>query len=226
MFRSVLFQAVLPFVFLSLASSLSTVTFVYNLGPPYSAVANNQRVHSTHNGSIIFAGINQPGKTNTDVLDVQFISGDIPSTIPQVFDVFPNVETMTYSNNGLFHLKSGAFAKATKLRVLTIRFNFLPILHGHPFKGATALTTIQLTSDKIHSIEKSVFSDLTSLTFISLDTNHIKHLPSDVFDGLPALVQVVLTNNECPNQTFQKTPAGVNVALSTLSTVIQACPSH
>lgn len=228
MFRSTLLQSVLSFVLLTSVSSLhSTVTFTYTVtATNYMAVASNQRVHSGHlNSSVNFAGIHVAGKTNTDVNNVQFIGGEIPSIIPQVFDYFPNVANLVYSNNGLFHLKSGAFAKATKLTQLTIQYNFLPVLHDHPFKGATALSTLQLQGNKIHKIESTAFSDLTTLAVINLDFNHIHRVASNAFDGLPSLQQVTLTHNVCPNQTFQKTPTGAFAALSTLSAVIQACPT-
>lgn len=194
-------------------------------GTDYQAVANNQRVlHVIGNSSINFAGTHVTGKTNIDVTFIQFNGGEIPSVIPQVFDVFPNVKTLTYNNNGLFHLKAGAFAKATKLTQLTIQFNFLPIIHDHPFKGATALSILQLTGNKIHRIEKTAFSDLTTLTVINLSSNHIHRIDSDTFDGLPSLTAVDLTHNSCPNQKFQTAPvAGISVALTTLKSVIQAC---
>lgn len=228
MWRSLQLQVLFTFVILSSLSAHSTVTFTYiPSGTLYQAVANNQRVLHVHgNSSVNFAGTHATGKTNLDVNFIQFNGGEIPSVIPQVFDVFPNVQQLIYSNNGLFHLTSGAFAKATKLQQLTIQFNFLPIIHDHPFKGATVLNLLQLQGNKIHRIEKTAFSDLTALAVINLSNNHIHRIDSDTFDGLPSLSAVDLTHNYCPNQKFQAPPSvPPSVALTTLKSVIQACPT-
>lgn len=221
MWRSLQFQAVLSFVLLSSVSSLHTLTFVYSvIGPDYTAVATNQRVINLGNNSFTIVGTHLPGKTNADVTRVEFTGGEIPSILEEVFDIFPNVATLGYTNTGLFHLKSGAFAKATKLTQLTITLNFLPVIHNHPFRGATALATINLTANKTHRIESTAFSDLTSLRIINLANNRIHHVDSNSFDGLANLILVNLTGNLCPSQNFMNVAAN----LAIIQAACRACP--
>lgn len=222
MWRSPKLQVVLSIVLLSIVSANNVVNVVYSLtGAVYAGTATNQKVHS-HTNNVTFSGTHLTGNTNADVTAFRFVGGEIHSTIAQVFTTYPNLATLFYSNNGLFHIKSGSFAQATKLTSLTITANFLPILHDHPFKGATALTTLTLTSDRIHKIESTAFSDLTAITTINLSNNRIKHIDLTTFNGLTALTSVNLAANICPNQAF----ATADGTLASLATVLAACPSH
>lgn len=218
-------QAVLSFVLFSTVSSNSVVQVVYSLPASaiYTATATNQKVHSLATSNITFTGTHLAGKTNADVMTFLFDGGEIHSTIAQVFVTYPNLATLTYQNNGLFHIKSGSFAQATKLTTLTITLNFLPIIHDHPFKGATALTTLNLNRNRIHKVESTAFSDLTAVTSINLANNHIHHIDLTTFNGLASLTTVILDGNLCPSQTFSSTDA-TKAPLTTLSAVIGACP--
>lgn len=224
MCRSLGIQVVLSFVLLSSVRSniVVQVTYSTSTGGVYTATAVNQKVHTHASGNITFTGTHLTGMANTDVKAVLFDGGEIPSTIAQVFDAYPNVEQLTYSNNGLFHLKSGAFAKATKLKTLQITLNFLPVLHNHPFKGATALTSLILNRNKIHRVESTAFSDLSAITSIILSNNHIHRIDTTTFSGLTSLTTVDLTGNICPSQVF----SAASVPIASLPAVIASCPSY
>lgn len=222
MCRSLKIQAALSFVLLSSVSSNIVVQVTYStVGTLYTATAVNQKVYTHATGNITFTGTHLTGMANTDVKSVLFDGGEVPSTIPQVFDAYPNLQQLTYSNNGLFHLKSGAFANAKSLTTLIITLNFLPILHNHPFKGATALTSLSLTRNKIHRVESTAFSDLTAVTSINLSNNHIHRMDTTTFNGLASLTTVTLTGNICPSQVF----SAADVPIASLPAVIAACPS-
>lgn len=188
----------------SFASAQNTITFVYQtVGTTYTALALNQRVFGLTDFHVTFVGTHLTGKTDGDVTQVVFSGGEIPEIVREVFVVFPNITSLTYSNTGLYILQPYAFSKATKLINLTLTLNFLPIIYAHPFRGATALQVINLTANRTHRIEYSPFVDLTSIVLINLANNRINHVDSHVFDGLPTLFQVDFTGNLCPNQKYQ-----------------------
>lgn len=207
-------------VLVGFSSAQNTITFVYQtVGGIYTAIASNQRVFGLTDLSVTFVGTHATGKTDGDVTQVVFTGGEIPEIVREVFIVYPNITSLTYSNTGLYILQPFAFSKASKLTTLTLTNNFLPILYAHPFKGATALVIINLTANRTHRIEYSPFVDLTSIAVINLTNNRINHIESHVFDGLPSLFQVDLTGNLCPSQKFQN----VSTQLYTIQAACRVC---
>lgn len=202
-------------VLVGFASAQNTITFVYQtVSGAYTAVALNQRVFGLTDFSVTFVGTHATGMTDGSVTQVIFSGGEIPEIIREVFVVYPNITSLTYSNTGLYILQPYAFSKATKLTQLTLTLNFLPIIYAHPFKGATSLVIINLTANRTHRIEYSPFVDLTSIFLINLANNRINHIDSHVFDGLPSLYQVDLTGNLCPSQKFQNVSTQLHIIQS------------
>jgi hypothetical protein len=168
-----------------------------------------------------FHGIHKAGKTNADVVTIEF-AWDTSNLTYLPFGYlksFPNLKHLNTGRTNLKSLRPEAFQNATSLAVFNSYNNQIQTLEARVFAGAPNLEEINLSSNLIQTIDEAAFSNLEHLKTLFLDNNllvsfepltfrplksvkvidlglnRIEYIQENLFEVNPLLKNLILRNN-------------------------------
>lgn len=145
---------------------------------------------------ITFKGNHYIGKGPGDVVIFNIESKSVSYLPPEIFEKFPNTQTLHVERKKLKKLVRNTFINAKKLRRFHGDYNELHVLGPYAFYGAINLEVIRLGVSQVREIDKTAFKGLTKLKEVNFGTNQIKFLDRRTFDSSPNLWIVYLDQNE------------------------------
>jgi hypothetical protein len=149
------------------------------------------------NATITIGGEHLSGKTNHDVNVMIFLDSEVPFIVTQVFEDFPNLNSLELSNSGLIQIQTNAFRNVPyNLRFLTIDRCNLPTIPANSFLGLSTLRFLSIVRSGVETIHPNAFTGLNMVDTLSLRDNRIQELPPRVFRNLRRLRFLFLFGNQ------------------------------
>lgn len=124
-----------------------------------------------------------------------FQNSYVPILPVEVFEQFPNLESLDFSNTGMTMIRGRSFANASELVELNLSNNRLKEITGQTFVGATKLKSLHLANNRIVTVWTNAFRDTVNLEYIDLCHNLIQVIHKETFSMLGNLRNVYLYRN-------------------------------
>lgn len=188
------------------AQLTSRCTFLTNAGSIYTCRLDNINTETEYD-FVNLAGNHDAGRTDADVLRVDFNHGRMLTAFPEmVYDRFPNLHTVFVTGN----LQLQRFNIQRCERLTNFFFegpaNAVTRLNNGVFRNCHNLLELRITRTVVSTIEENVFMDTPNLRRLIIPRNQIMNLPVGIFRGLGQLQFLDIERNAIINfepQVFQ-----------------------
>lgn len=133
---------------------------------------------------------------NTWIKQVQLGSSILHSLPAQVFELFPNLESLELQDQKIKNINPNSFAKAERLIQLNLSGNEIKTLKANGFVGSKNLEYLLVSDNQLDTIEEGAFNGLTKLHRLDLNGNKLASIHENTFEPLGNLKIVQLHNNK------------------------------
>lgn len=168
--------------------------------------------------NIAIVGEHEANRANDDVVEVQILRSNTPFIIPQIFDIFRNLERMgvTSSNlqsisfpenahlvqfssaaNNISHIENGTFRnQERRMQELSISSSNVMTVDEDAFVGLSNVISFTLNANQITEFLPRTFFPLVSAIVINLNSNRLTRIEEDLFSQNRMLTQLLLSFNQ------------------------------
>lgn len=115
--------------------------------------------------------------------------------IPEVFDNFPNLNSMELNNQNVV-LGENEFNNASTLETLHLKNNKITLVARDSFSGAMNLVELNLEKNEISNIDEMAFRELSKLEKLYLNKNQLQTLPPKLLYQSTNLQNLYLNENQ------------------------------
>lgn len=125
------------------------------------------------------------------------------------------VKSIVLSDNYIQTIPKEAFAGATQLEEINLRYNRISHIDDNAFVDLNSLDTLVLTGNRLTTLKRNLFTGLTNLKNLELGDNDIESIEEDALN-LPLLEEFLFRRNKLKNlsdRVFSNTPNLLNVDL-------------
>lgn len=137
-----------------------------------------------------------------------------------IFTSFPNTIGFILENSSILVLNENYFTpKFAPLKFIEIQHNDLEHIESNALQNLKNLEWVRLASNKIESLNQFIFSENRNLKYVDFRNNKLNSIIPGFFRGLNNLDQVLLAENECIQENFQKSDG----SLAKLTDSLKSC---
>jgi hypothetical protein len=135
------------------------------------------------NDILDFSGEHLSNRDNSHVWSVVFSNSQMETIPSNIFDVFPNLDSITAIGVGMNRLSVGALRNCDNLMGLNLAENAITRLDNGVLRNCFNLHILDFSNNKISSIGENVFNSLP-LVEIHLDHNQLADIPERLFQNM------------------------------------------
>jgi Leucine-rich repeat (LRR) protein len=159
---------------------------------------------------------------------VKFVrSGTVDFFPEEIFANFPSTIGFILESSEIPVLTDSYFtAKFSPLKFIEIQHNNLEHINKNALQSLTNLEWVRLASNKIESLNGMIFWNNRQLKYVDFRNNKLNSIVPGFFRGLNRLTQVLLGENECVNEDFQKSDGTFDKLTNSLKTCFGNAPDE
>lgn len=155
-------------------------------------IANLQQVNQVN----IVAENHQQDRNNGHVVGFSLDTSNLNFFPLQAFELFPNLEQISFPRARIPTLEASVFANRQGLRFIDLENSGIRVIEEGAFNGLIRLETLILSNNEFATLPRGIFDFLESLRVLRMDTSTLTRLEANLFANTPNLNILSMQSNQ------------------------------